>query len=279
MESRAEFTEALAALVEYATVNANHITKKDVASYLSSAITDESMYDYIYQYLAENKIVVDGYTPSANIANTVSGESNENTKNLSDNSDKDDNFIPQDIKDTEEGQMFLDMYFDEINELEASMSPLDINQKNNLVKAAITGDKNAINTLCEAYLKTVIDVAKSYNNSGMKNSDIISVGNLGLFEAIIALQDVPSNVDEYFISKIKAAIDSAINDEINSYRTSTHITNRANMVSDATTTLAEKLGREATIEELCEYLSLPEDKVKEIMKMSLDAINVVSDNQ
>ena len=46
------------------------------------------------------------------------------------------------------------------------------------------------------------------------------------------------------------------------------------MVSNATTHLAEKLGREATIEEVCEYTNLSEDVVREVMKMSLDAINV-----
>ena len=38
--------------------------------------------------------------------------------------------------------------------------------------------------------------------------------------------------------------------------------------------LAEKLGREATIEELCEYMSLSEDEIRDIMKMSLDAMSI-----
>lgn len=68
-------------------------------------------------------------------------------------------------------------------------------------------------------------------------------------------------------------MNNAIQNEIGALRTASHITQRANAVSDATTELAEKLGREATLEELCRHLSLPEDEVREILKISLDALN------
>ena len=42
-----------------------------------------------------------------------------------------------------------------------------------------------------------------------------------------------------------------------------------------TSELAKELGREATLEELCERLALSTDEVKELMKISIDALTVI----
>lgn len=45
-----------------------------------------------------------------------------------------------------------------------------------------------------------------------------------------------------------------------------------NALEDTSKTLAEELGREATVEELAERMRLTTDDVKDIMKMAMDAM-------
>ena len=50
-----------------------------------------------------------------------------------------------------------------------------------------------------------------------------------------------------------------------------------NKLEDASQEMAQELGREATVAELAERMALTADEVKEIMKLTLDAMNVVGD--
>lgn len=263
MDKKIEFNEALSALIEYATVNANVITKDDVSEYFKNILDSEDMYTAVYKYLAESNIKVEGYTPSndAKVSDTDTDETFSTDDTPSAMLDK--------VTDSDEEKMFLDMYYED---LAAIPLPLDAHLIS-LAERVIAGDKLAVNALVEANLSRVITIADEYTGKGMRKADIISEGNLGLLLAVSSMTEVPDNMDEFFDTAIRKAINSAIDVEVSSLRISNHLSERANAVNDATTHLAEKLGREATIDELCEYLSLPEEKVREILKMSLDAVN------
>lgn len=274
MKAKSEFFDALSALVEYATVNGNIIVKQDVVNFFKDIIDDDSKYDAVYSYLLENNIKISDYEYTQKTNTRNSAETAKNTSNSSDEITSNDTNSSSPIKqvtETDEEKMFVDMYLDEVKDLKkVSDSEIDT-----LVTRVLAKDKAAVNELCEAYLPMVIEISKDYDTSGLRHSDIIAIGNLGLFEAIMFLQNRPANMDTFIADVIRHSIEKAINEEIGASRTFTHITDRANMVSDATSHLAEKLGREATIEEVCEYTNLSEEVVREIMKMSLDAINVV----
>ena len=108
---------------------------------------------------------------------------------------------------------------------------------------------------------------------GVKRGDLIQEGNLGLIEAIMNY-DHKTDFDEFIVKFIENAMKDAIDEELGMNRIAEHAADRANAISDATTELAQKLGREATIEELCEYMSLSEDEIRDVMKMSLDAMTI-----
>lgn len=267
MDKKTEFNEALQSLVEYATVNGNIITKENVYDYFKGILDDDSMYKPVFQYLTENRITVEGYdiesgSPLMSYSNNDKLSNNETSA-----------FTPEPLKDTEKALMFLDMYYEDVQSLDKA----DNSELKELVKGAINKDKTSIDKLTETFLENVIKIADEFEDSGLKKSDLISEGNLGLFETIINLTELPKDIISYFESSIRTAMNDAIQREISVLRIANHITDKANAVSDATTALAEKLGREATIEELCEYLSLPQEQVREILKISLDAVNIVNE--
>ena len=49
---------------------------------------------------------------------------------------------------------------------------------------------------------------------------------------------------------------------------------RVNVMKDISQTMAEELGREATVEELAERLKMTVEEVKDIMKLTLDAMTL-----
>lgn len=270
MDKKTEFNEALQSLVEYASVNGNIITKENVYDYFKDILDNDSMYEPVFQYLTENHINIKGYSKKSVSPVIADSKNTENDKAFDAISS---DFTPSPIKDTDEAIMFLDMYYEDVQNLDKiDSSILEI-----LVKKAIDKNKTGIDRLAEAFLENVINIADEFKNSGLKKSDLISEGNLGLFEAIINLKEPPTDIISYFESAIRTSMNNAIQREINMLRISNHITDKTNAVSDAATVLSEKLGRQATLEELCEYLSLPKEQVLEILKISLDAVNIVNE--
>ena len=66
MDKKLLFNEALTSLVDFAAANANHVTMDDVKLYFKDLIDDDSQYQFIYDYLALNKVEIEGFTPPAN---------------------------------------------------------------------------------------------------------------------------------------------------------------------------------------------------------------------
>ncbi|MBP3338569.1 MAG: hypothetical protein J6L69_04130 [Lachnospiraceae bacterium] len=247
MDKKLEFNEALSALVEFATVNGNVITSADIKAHFKEIIDDEAKYEAIYKYLISQKIKI--------------SDIDEDTETV-------DATLPN-AAETEEGKAFLDMYYNEVNEL-ALDENIDVNA---LIEASKNGDKEAINKLTELHLPLVMDIAKEFKSSPLRESDLIGTGNVALFEAIVSYDGTATDYKEYLSDYIKKSIKDAEEEEISSVRTFNHAANRANALSDATIELAKELEREATLEELCEKLSLSEEEVRNVMKMSLEAIN------
>ena len=49
---------------------------------------------------------------------------------------------------------------------------------------------------------------------------------------------------------------------------------RVNVLKDISQMMAEELGREATVEELAAKMKMTEEEIKDIMKLTLDALSV-----
>lgn len=259
MSKKLEFNEALSALIEYATVNGNEVSTETVHTYFDGILDNEDMYDAVYKYLAESKIKITDKEITINAPESECGHL-EHSHCLDEPS--------------EEEKMFLEMYMRDLDDI-PDVSP---EQKALLIEKGCRGDRTAFNDLIEACLPQVVAITEKFLNKGVKKSDLIQEGNLGLIEGIMNYNfsgDFDSFVEKY----IENAMQDAIDEELGMHRIAEHAADRANAISDATTALAEKLGREATIEELCEYMSLTEEEIRDIMKMSLDAMTINPNEQ
>lgn len=73
----------------------------------------------------------------------------------------------------------LEKYFQEISKIEL----ITANEEVELAQKIKSGDQRALDKLVKSNLRFVVSVAKQYQNQGLKLSDLINEGNLGLVKA------------------------------------------------------------------------------------------------
>lgn len=264
-EKKSQFHEALSFLVESANINNGTLTIDEIKSALDDVITDDSMYQLVYDYLLENKISINGYIPVAKKF-TTSGSSEEviNISNINVSTEENDN----------KEQTFLNMYYDDLENIITLSAEEECILLEKLLKDS--HDKTTINNLIEANLKTVLSLAESFRDKGVSHGDLLQEGNLGLMEGIMTYKGntAISEFHSHIENTIKNALNDAILDQNTSSRITSHAADRANELDRASITLSKELDRTPTLEELAKYLSLPEDEVERIMKMSLNALTI-----
>ena len=128
----------------------------------------------------------------------------------------------------------------------------------------------------ESFLPQILEIARNHMGKGVLFGDLVQEGNIGLLEAMAIYQDGDA---EGFLAHAKSAVEDSILDAIAMQRGSDSVGEamaiKANRLDDASTFLSKELGREPKIEELAKYLSMTEEEVKDIMKISLDALSVM----
>lgn len=240
----AQFNETLTALVELAASKGNRLNKAEINAYFQDILEDAKMVP-IYDYLLENHITIEDYIPARKANDT-----------------------PKDVKKLNEREKYLmDMYMEDleqIQELSCKWEPL--------LESFLAQGKPADKPLIEACLPLVTHCIEKYQNQGVSTMDLIQEGNLGLIEGIFTYEKSMDFL-VHVSTSIEHALQDAINEQIATSRIDSHLVQRANLISDATCELAEKLEREPTLEELAAHLSLSEEEIQTVMKISLDALN------
>lgn len=111
--------------------------------------------------------------------------------------------------------------FKKVNEIEdyfreiKKYNHLTKEEENLLSEEIKKGNKNALEKLVTCNLKFVVNIAKSYRNSGVPFSDLISEGNIGL---IRAAQKFDGSKDVRFISYAVWWVKNSIQDCIEEYQ-------------------------------------------------------------
>ena len=160
----------------------------------------------------------------------------------------------------------LKLYLEELK----SIPPADELLKKELMQAASNGKQEARKQLAEIYLMQAVQLAATYRNRGIGLADLIQEANIGLMEALTK----PKITEKQILTSIETALKQAVAKETKEAEVAEQIAARLNTLSDAAKELANRHGKEPTVEELAEYLHIIVEEVQNDMKLSLNVLSI-----
>ena len=261
----------------------------------SSGILDQSdIYDAFSQYELDDDTIVDlmNFFREKGIE-VISDEEDEDADlddfdeskiNLDEEPD-DDDFFAEDAEEAEE-DLDIDylgsevrindsvkMYLKEIGKydlLKAEDEPI-------LAKKILEGDEEAKQTLINANLRLVVNIAKHYVGRGMLFLDLIQEGNLGLMKAVDKFDYTKGyKFSTYATWWIRQAITRAIADQARTIRIPVHMVETINKMTRVQRQLIQELGREPTAEEISDAMGgeLTPKRIREIQRIALEPVSL-----
>ncbi len=252
MNEQAQLKEALGALMGLASVSDRVLTMDQIQDACDGIGLTDKQIEMVCAYLEMNQVKIQGFAAS------------EEDKSLFR-----DHEAEKEAEKTGADSAYFKMYLEELE----GIRPYREEEEQDLVDAMLAGDGAAKEQLIEGNLHRVVQLSQEYLGQGVLAADLVQEGNMAL---ILAMETyVPgTNFRIHLLTEIENAMVEAIREQTGSQDAGHTLAADANALMDATEVLAEELEREATAEELAEYLHISRERVETLVKISLDAMNL-----
>lgn len=155
------------------------------------------------------------------------------------------------------------------------MNIAEIKEVNRRLSIGEAKARRAKKEMVEANLRLVISIAKKYTNRGLQFLDLIQEGNIGLMKAVDKFEYQRGyKFSTYATWWIRQAITRSIADQARTIRIPVHMIETINKLNRISRQLLQETGQEPTPEELSRKMSIPEDKIRKIMKIAKEPISM-----
>ena len=165
------------------------------------------------------------------------------------------------------------VYMEEI----AAIPPCSEEEKEKLLGETRSGNKAARERLIEGNLKNALFFVQDYINKGVPIADLIQEASMELM--MLADEGFEGSFEKLLESRIRVRMEEIITDQKKETDIEEEMLARVNALQEVSKSMAEELGREAKLSELAERMKMTEDEVREIMKVTMDALSMSKINQ
>ena len=252
-EHRIVFRERLTELKELADSRENILTKGEIREFFDGTPLDDAHFEMIYDYLRGQRIQVADTAEEAEEART-----GENPGSLS--------FYLSELEALRDGKT------DEENS--SCLFPAEATEE--LFQAMAAGEAFARERLTELYLPAVCELAREYEGRDLPVEDLIQEGNIGLLTALDSLDASGSLAAcrAHILNGISRAMEHAVKESGDVRHMGEQLAGRVNHLNEAVKNLERDLEHKVTIEELSAYLDMPLEEIRDILRITGDAIEL-----
>lgn len=91
---------------------------------------------------------------------------------------------------------------------------------------------------------------------------------------LLAGEGIEGSFEKLLESRIRVRLDEVLKEDKLEADIAEEMAARVNVLQEVSKRMAEELGREANLSELAERMKMTEDEVREIMKITMDALSI-----
>ena len=299
-EQRLKFQQKLIEILELGKKKKNMLEYQEIADFFKDLNLDPEKFEMVIDYLEQNGIDVLKISNDDDVDDDIILDEEDEVE-----VEKIDLSVPEGVSVEDPVRMYLKeigkvplLSADEEIELAQNMEDGAVAiEKINVLKGRLDGaseeekaeikeeiktlqrdvDKgaDAKKRLAEANLRLVVSIAKRYVGRGMLFLDLIQEGNLGLIKAGEKFDYKKGyKFSTYATWWIRQAITRAIADQARTIRIPVHMVETINKLIRVSRQLLQELGREPSPEEIAKEMSMPVDRVREILKISQEPVSL-----
>ena len=299
-ELRLKFQQKLIEILELGKKKKNMLEYQEIADFFKDLNLDPEKFEMVIDYLEQNGIDVLKISNDDDVDDDIILDEEDEVE-----VEKIDLSVPEGVSVEDPVRMYLKeigkvplLSADEEIELAQNMEDGAVAiEKINVLKGRLDGaseeekaeikeeiktlqrdvDKgaDAKKRLAEANLRLVVSIAKRYVGRGMLFLDLIQEGNLGLIKAVEKFDYKKGyKFSTYATWWIRKAITRAIADQARTIRIPVHMVETINKLIRVSRQLLQELGREPSPEEIAKEMSMPVERVREILKISQEPVSL-----